>query len=336
LPPSHRRLEFDFTAVHFSDPQNVHFRYQLVGFDNGWIDAGTRRSVNYTRLTAGDYEFRVEDSIGDGPWSEMPTTQALVVDPFFWQTWWFRLGVLLLFASSLIAIVRYVWMRRIQTHMRLLEQRAALNTERTRIARDLHDELGSSLNYISMSLGDIERSDGIHREQLQTRLEKISRFAVRTVRSLDEIVWAVNPRNDSLRSLVEYITQFASEHFEDRNIRCRFHIEENLPALPLTPEKRHHLFLTVKEALGNALVHANPSEVQLVVRMAGEQVEILIQDNGIGFDRQTIEANGRSNGLKNMQQRMEAIGGRLVIDAKPGCGTTIRLMVNTFSLAKNQ
>lgn len=336
LPPSHRHLEFDFTAIHFRDPENVYFRYQLVGFDNGWIDAGTRRSVDYTRLTAGDYEFRVEACVGEGTWSEMPAALALIADPFFWQTWWFRLGVLLVFVSSLIATVRYVSIRRIQARMRLLEQRAALDRERTRIARDLHDELGSSLNYISMSLGDVGRPEEIHTEKFQTRLEKISQFAVRTVRSLDEIVWAVNPRNDSLRSLAEYVTQLAGELFEDRNVRCRFHIEENLPEMQLTPETRHDLFLAVKEALGNALVHAHATEVQLGIKTAGTHVEISIQDNGTGFNREATEANGRSNGLNNMQQRMDAIGGRLVIRTKPGEGTTVLLIVSVSNGSKSE
>ncbi|MGH7979478.1 MAG: ATP-binding protein, partial [Limisphaerales bacterium] len=328
LPPTHRHLEFDFTAFHFSAPENIHFRYQLVGFDTNWIDAGTERSANYSRLPAGQYHFSVEACVGAGPWSEPPTLLAITVIPFFWQAWWFRLGVVLLFTSCVIVFARYISIRRIKMQMRLLEKRAVLDTERTRIARDLHDELGSSLNYISMSLGDMGRSQEMPAKQFYARLEKISGFAVRTVRSLDEIVWAVNPRNDSLRSLVDYITQFATELFEDRNIHCRFHVEENLPQRRLTLETRHHLFLIVKEALGNALVHAHPSEVRLGVRMVGPQVEIYIQDNGIGFDRRSIEANGGNNGLKNMQQRIETIRGRLVIQTKPGDGTTIRLVVD--------
>jgi signal transduction histidine kinase/ligand-binding sensor domain-containing protein len=327
LPPSHRHLEFDFTAIRFSDPENIYFRYQLVGFDNTWIDAGTQRSVDYTRLTAGDYEFRVEACLGEGPWSEMPATVALVVDPFFWQTWWFRLTASLVFASLLIAIARYISIRRMQMRMHLLEQRATLDKERARIARDLHDELGSSLNYISMSLGDVERLGEIPSKKFQTHLQKISQFAVRTVRSLDEIVWAVNPRHDSLRSLAEYVTQLAGELFEDRNIRCRFHIAENLPGMQLTPEMRHDLFLAVKEALGNALVHAHATEVQLGIKTAGANVEISIRDNGAGFNRETVEGKAGSNGLRNMQQRMDAIGGRLVIDTQPGQGTTILLIV---------
>lgn len=327
LPPSYHHLEFDFTAFCFSEPKNICFRYQLAGFDHDWIDAGAERNANYSSLSAGNYQFRVEASIGGGPWTESPATLAFIVTPFFWQTSWFRLVMLALFTAAIIAIVRYISFRRLHARMRLLEQHAALDKERTRISRDLHDELGSSLNYISMSLGDLGRTGEIRTEEFQTRLGKIAQFAVCTVRSLDEIVWAVNPRNDSLRSLVEYATQFAAELFEDRNIRCRFRIADNLPQLQLTPETRHHLFLAVKEALGNALVHAHPTEVQLAVNTAGTCVEIFIRDNGAGFNRQAVEANGGCNGLRNMRQRMEAIGGRLAIETEPGKGTTVRLIV---------
>ena len=191
-----------------------------------------------------------------------------------------------------------------------------MTTERERIACDLHDELGSSLNYISMSVSDLGRSRGGDAEQLKARLEKVSAFAVRTARSLDEIVWAVNPQNDSLRSLVEYLTQLARELFEDTGIRCRFLIQADLPALPLPPEMRHHLFLTVKEALNNALKHAHATEITLGA------------DNGTGFEAATVTVAGERNGLKNMRRRIEKLGGRLALETKPGGGTTIRLTVS--------
>ena len=202
-----------------------------------------------------------------------------------------------------------------------------MTTERERIACDLHDELGSSLNYISMSVSDLGRSRGDDAEELKSRLEKVSTFAVRTARSLDEIVWAVNPQNDSLRSLVEYLTQLARELFEDTGIRCRFQIQEDLPALPLPPEMRHHLFLTVKEALNNTLKHARATEIVLGAATAGRQVELFIHDNGAGFDA-AAAAGSERNGLKNMRRRIETLGGRLMVETKPGAGTTIRLTVS--------
>ena len=202
-----------------------------------------------------------------------------------------------------------------------------MTTERERIACDLHDELGSSLNYISMSVSDLGRSRGDDAEELKSRLEKVSTFAVRTARSLADMVWAVKPQNDSLRSLVEYLTQLARELFEDTGIRCRFQIQEDLPALPLPPEMRHHLFLTVKEALNNTLKHARATEIVLGAATAGRQVELFIHDNGAGFDA-AAAAGSERNGLKNMRRRIETLGGRLMVETKPGDGTTIRLTVS--------
>ncbi|MGH7978715.1 MAG: two-component regulator propeller domain-containing protein, partial [Limisphaerales bacterium] len=161
IPPWHRHLEFDFTAFHFQAPENLHFQYQLAGYDNGWIDAGNLRTAEYSRLGAGDYEFRVEASVGDGRWSDPPATVKFTVTPFFWQTWWFRMGVVLTFSLLLIAIVRYVSYRRLRLKLRKIEQLAALERERGRIARDIHDDLGNRLTEIQLLTGLAERTSAI-------------------------------------------------------------------------------------------------------------------------------------------------------------------------------
>jgi signal transduction histidine kinase len=158
-------------------------------------------------------------------------------------------------------------------------------------------------------------------------VEKISDFAVRTARSLDEIVWAVNPRNDSLRSLLEYLIQFARELFEDTNIQCRFHITEDLPRSPLLPEMRHNIFLAVKEALTNTLKHARATEVLLGAQIVGEQIEISVQDNGPGIDPALVDGGTARSGLKNMRQRIESLGGHFEIRTVPGTSTTIIILL---------
>ena len=119
LPPSHRKLDFEFTALNFSAPENTHFRYRLDGLDTDWVDAETR-SASYSRLVAGNYKFRVEASSGDGPWNETGAPLGIVVDPFFWQTWWFRLSALFFFTVSIIAVVRYVSFRRLHRKLQAL------------------------------------------------------------------------------------------------------------------------------------------------------------------------------------------------------------------------
>jgi signal transduction histidine kinase len=218
--------------------------------------------------------------------------------------------------------IRYIERRRYRARLKRLEQEQAMERERARIARDLHDELGSSLTRISM-LSDLGQSRDNSADQLKTRVEKISNFAVRTARSLDEIVWAVNPRNDSLRSLLEYLTQFAREVFEDTSVNCRFQIPDDLPRAVLPPEIRHNVFLAVKEALTNALKHARAGEVSLRAQMAQNQIEIIIQDDGAGFEPGLLETATARSGLKNMRQRIESLGGQFAIQTAPEKGTKI-------------
>lgn len=328
VPPGRHSFEFHYTALSFDAPEKIQFKYQLIGLDSHWIEAGNIRVAHYGYVPPGRYRFRVLAGNGNGQWNETGAETAFTVLPYFWQMAWFELLLALAILGLLAGGIRYVERRRYRARLKRLEQERAMTTERERIACDLHDELGSSLNYISMSVSDLGRSRGGDAEQLKARLEKVSAFAVRTARSLDEIVWAVNPQNDSLRSLVEYLTQLARELFEDTGIRCRFLIQADLPALPLPPEMRHHLFLTVKEALNNALKHAHATEIVLGATTAGRQMEIFIQDNGAGFEAAAVTAGSERNGLKNMRRRIEKLGGRLTVETKPGGGTTIRLTVS--------
>ena len=320
LPPLHRHLEFDFTAIHFSDPENVHFRYQLVGFDNGWIDTGTQRSVDYTRLAAGDYEFRVEACIGDGPWSETPAMLALTVAPFFWQTWWFRFGALLLFTVSVIAGVRYVSFRRLQLKLRLMGQQAAVERERGRIARDIHDDLGNRLTKIQLLTG-LAHKDRTTPDKALVRVREISSVARQATDALDEIVWAINPRNDTLPHLIDYLGQFAVEYLRTAGIRCRVDLPDRPPAKPVLAEIRHNLFLVLKESLNNIVRHANATEVFLAIRAEEESLGIIIEDNGCGFNGE-VRANG-ADGLENMRARVNEIGGQFQIKSSPGAGVSI-------------
>lgn len=320
LPPAHRHLTFDFTAINLSAPENVRFRYQLAGFDDGWMDAATERSASYSRLAPGHYEFRVEAAMGDGPWSRTPAALAFAVAPFFWQTWWFRLGVILLFTASVIAAVRYISFRRLQAEMRLIAQRAALDKERTRIARDLHDDLGCSLNKAALTLDMTQRRLAAG-AALNGEIEHCSTLVRQAAQSVDEIVWAINPRNDTLRYMVDYISQFAVEFLHAADIPCRVDLPDDVPDRHLSPEARHNLFLVVKEALNNVARHACAREVRLRVTASADQVAIVIEDNGRGFERAPDSA--ACDGLRNMRQRMEEIGGQFELESRPGTGTRV-------------
>ena len=244
----------------------------------------------------------------------------------FWQEWWF---VTLMATSLLVGVgmsVRFVEKKKFRLQLLRAEQEHALERERGRIAQDLHDDLGSSLTRISL-LSGLLRTDKDNPEQVEAHAIRLSQSADQTVRALEEIVWAVRPDSDSLQSLVDYITHFASELFESTPTRCRLDLPHDLPALPLPPDFRHNVFLIVKEALTNALKHASATEIHVQAKISTNLLEISIQDDGTGFIPAAPRTEGKQHGLTNMQRRAEDLGGKLAWHCSPGKGTTIQLAV---------
>jgi signal transduction histidine kinase/ligand-binding sensor domain-containing protein len=322
LAPGHHRIDFDFAALSFAAPENIQFRYRLENFDDGWTDAGNHCSANYSRLPAGNYTFRIDACNSDGHWSQSGPALAITVNPFFWQNWWFRIAVLAGFTTTLIALVRYVSFRRLRHQLFLLEQQAALHKERARIAKDIHDDLGANLTQIAF-LGDLAQQDREDPEKAAARSNKISTTARQAIKSLDEIVWAVNPRNDTLAHLIEYSGQFALDYLRVAGIRCRLDFPEQTPAGGLSTDLRHNLFLVIKEALNNVVKHSHANEVWLRARIVDHSLDISIEDNGVGFGE--VRDSAMSDGLRNMRQRLSDIGGECRIDSQPGSGTKVSL-----------
>jgi signal transduction histidine kinase len=321
LPPGHRRLEFEFTALSFGPPENIHFRYRLDGFDDDWRDPGALRSATYSRLAAGDYHLRVIGCNSDGIWNETGAELALSVEPFVWQRWSFRIAALGGFTLGVVAIVRYVSFRRLRLKLQFLERQAALDKERARIARDIHDDLGGSLTQVSL-LSGLALRDWKAPEKSLEHVQQISATARQVIKALDEIVWAVNPRNDTLPDLINYIGQFAVEYLRAANIRCRVKADHP-PPRAVSSETRHSLFLAVKEALTNVVRHAHATEVALHITATADAVVIAIEDNGTGFAR-APDGPG-ADGLRNMRQRMEEIGGRFHVESS-AVGTRVLLV----------
>jgi signal transduction histidine kinase/ligand-binding sensor domain-containing protein len=326
IAPGRHSLEFHYTGLSFSAPDRVRFRYRLENWDPDWVEAKTSRIASYGYVPPGQYRFRVIACNSDGRWSNEGASLGVTVLPHFWQAPWF----LSLGAFGLLALVggagRLVGKRKHQRRLKHVEQERALERERTRIAQDLHDDLGSSLTRISL-LSDLTRADKDNPALVETHANKISQSAGQTVRALEEIVWALRPGSDSLQSLVEYIAHFANEMFEGDIARCRLDLPHDLPSRPLPPEMRHNIFLVVKEALTNALKHASAKEVRVQAKASGSWLEILVQDDGRGFEAQPSPAKNQRHGLSNMRRRAEAMGGTLVVDSRPGEGTTVALRV---------
>jgi signal transduction histidine kinase len=210
-----------------------------------------------------------------------------------------------------------------EIHLReQVERQRALEEERTRIARDLHDDLGAALTQIRF-LSAVESRDEAVPEETRAQLREVSEKSHQLVTSLDEIVWAINPANDLLPNLVHYLCHVAEEFFRPTSIRCRLEVDDSLPVVALTSEVRHNLYLAVREAMNNIAKHSQATEVWLRIQKQADCLTITIEDNGRGFMESDAAMIGE--GLRNMSQRVEKIGGRFERETKPGQGTSCRI-----------
>ena len=322
VPAGSERIEIHYTGLSFISPSEVSFKFRLEGLVRAWSTNRDERVASYTHLPPGSYKFEVFACNNDGVWSEQPGSLAVLVQPFFWQTAWFRLLAVLSALGGTALLVRLWMARKHRRELEALERQHSLDRERTRIARDMHDGLGSNLVRISL-LGEIAEADLNEPEAARAHIQKIASTARETVRDMDEIVWAVNPKNDTLENLANYLCHFSRELFEAVPARLKLDVPANLPGHPLSAEARHNLFLFVKEALNNAAKHARATEVCLLLRVERGSLEILISDDGQGIS--SAASTRKGHGMENLQTRADILGGTLDIQSEPGEGTRITL-----------
>ena len=324
LPHDHKELRFHFSAPSFSHPEHVTFRHQLIGLETDWTLDGNGRIASYPRLPPGRYEFRFTASKRDGDWNKNHLSFPFEVTPAYWQTAWFRVLGLIFFGVLIGSLVRYRYVRKMRQKLAVVQRARAVEQERMRIARDIHDDLGARLTQIAL-LSEMVAVEVGEKGKAGERLGKLSNSSREAVRSLDEIVWAINPQRDSLPEFVDYLSHFANELFTASHIRCRQDMALAVPQMRLSTEIRHHLFMACKEALNNALKHSNGTELWLTLAIQNGEIVILIRDNGTGFDHNDRPEGG--NGLANMRERLLAAGGTCAVDSIPGQGTTVTLRV---------
>ncbi len=301
-------LRFEFVATDPAAPHRVRTRHRLSGVDRDWVEEG-RTAVDYSSLFPGSYEFSVSARNDWSGWSE-PVTLAFSIRPPFWRTWWFMTLVVLGVAGIAAAVV---WLR--------ARQLLAIESLRTRIAADLHDDIGAGLTEVGIlaNVMEMKLGDG-GRDAVGTELDGIRTRGRELVQSMSDIVWLVHPHRDSLRDLLQRLVDGFGGVCEASGIDFRVEGLESVDDLSLGLERRQHLYLIFKEAVNNAVKYAGCSTLRVEVRAAGRRVEMRVQDDGQGFDSASASAG---NGLRNMRRRAEKLGGGLEIDSTPGAGTTI-------------
>jgi len=321
LPPGSRELELHYTAICFTSPEKLRFRYRLEDLDRGWIDAGGRRTAYYHHVPPGNYVFRVLACNADGFWSSDGPSLAVTIQPYLWEEGWFRVLAGLLVLGMLGGGIRLVERRRYRHRLALIEARHAVERERLRISQDMHDDIGSVLTQVSQ-LSDLGQSETSGQAAMRGPFERIGDQARVAVQALDEIVWATNPKQDNLPQFAEYVCRFADEFFERSPIRCWQDVPTDLPQLPLRSEVRHNVFLAIKEAFNNVVKHSRAKEVWLRLGLRDAGVVISVEDNGCGFEPPGPRSSG--NGLENMKTRLAECGGQVELRSAPSQGTTIQ------------
>ncbi len=308
------RIEVEFLGISFAPGEVLRFQYRLGRTDDEWSAPTEARSVNYASLAPSRYHFEVRTVTADGALGRPATVDFRVLPPV-WRRSWFLTLVLALVSGALYQLHRY-------RVTRLL----AIERIRTRIATDLHDDIGSSLSRIAL-LSDVVRQqvEAAHPASGQ-RLGQIASSARDLVSAMADIVWALDPRHDDLEHVVRRIREFAADVLGGSGVAWSLETPTDAGHLRLDAEPRRHLYLIFKEAITNVARHAGAREVVLRLGVQDGRVQAEIRDDGHGFASHPSAALPRSvggNGLRNMQARAEECAGKLTVDSAPGRGTRI-------------
>jgi ligand-binding sensor domain-containing protein/two-component sensor histidine kinase len=305
-------ITFEFAALNYFYPEKNQYKYKLEPYNNDWITTdASKRFANYTNLNPGKYIFKVKGSNNDGVWNPRETSLVVIITPPFWQTWWFRTLVALAVVALAYGIYRY-----------RLQQVLRLQNIRNRIASDLHDDIGSTLNSISV-YSEVAKNDPDKKEYSLNMIGESSR---KVIDAMSDIVWTINPENDSFENIILRMRSLAYNLLRAKDIEFTFKADETLNHLKLSLEKRRNFYLIFKEALNNLIKYSRAKRVQISLLYHSNTITLLIRDDGLGFDA-TKKYNG--NGLTNIRNRAKEINAQLHIESGEGIGTSIQLIFNS-------
>jgi ligand-binding sensor domain-containing protein/signal transduction histidine kinase len=317
IPPielaySRNNILIEYVGLSFRGGPGPGYQYKLEGVDTDWSAPSLQRSINYARLAPGKYTFlvRTVDRTGQGI-SQPASFEFRILSPI-WRRWWAISIAALLLAGAIYGTYRY-----------RLNQLLQIERVRTRIATDLHDDIGANLSLIAMS-SEVARRRAGHDPQLSEYLSSIASTSRDLVDSMSDIVWAVNPKKDRVGDLAHRMRGFASDILGTHEMRFRFLCESEQNTHRLPTDVRRELFLIFKEGLNNAVRHSQATEVDVEFAVNGKSLLLGIKDNGRGFDLGRLSDG---NGLESMRGRAARLGGDLEVATCPGVGTSLKIRI---------
>lgn len=322
LQPGQNIFSISFATLEYRSNAKKMYKYKLEGFDKDWTIPDAKNEVTYTNLSPGTYTFYIMGANTDGVWNEKPISLEIIVRPYWHQTIWFKIAMVLLFAAALYALYRY-----------RLSQVLQLQKLRNRIARDLHDEIGSTLSSISIYAASANKIN-TGNPKVANILSRINTGTSEMMEAMSDIIWAVNTGSGNLDDLANRLRSFAVHVTEAKNMELHFTDNEYIPSIELDMEQRKNVYLICKEAISNAVKYSNGTQLGVEVSVKNHKLVMQISDNGIGFraEDQSPSVSSQSfgkNGLKNMKSRAEEINAQLEITSEPGSGTQVMLTMPT-------
>jgi ligand-binding sensor domain-containing protein/anti-sigma regulatory factor (Ser/Thr protein kinase) len=319
LSYSQNFFSFDFVALNYTSPEKNQYAYKLNGFDKNWHNVSAQqRYASYTNVDPGEYTLMIKASNNDGIWNEQGASVVIVISPPFWMTWWFRTLFIVLIVSAVVLFYNYR-VRKIRM----------LDLMRLRIARDLHDEVGSDLGGITLMSQRIQKYNNIP-VSVAEELKEINQAVFQTSEKLRDIVWFVNPEHDNSEQLVLRLKDLAGRLLKD--VEYNFKVDENINLQNFSLETRRQIYLIVKEILHNIVQHANATKVDISIKKYQKIMKISICDNGVGIKTASSlnkeKDIKRGMGLKNIKQRAELIGSEIETTDNGNSGTSVTLSIN--------
>lgn len=306
-------LTFDFNLMNFPMQDRFTYYYRLVGADPEWVKAKVDFQAVYSLLPPGDYQFEVRTANELGIYSEA-SLYPFEIKPSLIQTWWFK-AILGLIFIGIVGLIYRMHVNRILAVIKL----------RSRLARDLHDDMGSTLSTINILSSMAKTKLGTDPAKATEYISKISENSQRMMESMDDIVWSIKPQNDSIEKLIARMREFANQVLESKDIVFTMEVNERILGIKLSMDARRDLFLIFKEGINNAAKYSGASRVFISFGLDGSMFTMRIRDYGKGFDLNELD---EGNGLENMKKRAFNLGGSLEIKSEPGNGTELMLRVN--------
>jgi len=307
-------ISFSLAVPSFIDEKQTRFSYLLEGSGNkSWSDPSPHGDINFVNLAPGKYILRAKATFISQRYPDSEITYSFIIHPPWWQSLGFRLIYALLSTLIIIFIIRNYYQRKFRQQQQVFEKQQAVEKERARIATDMHDDLGAGLSTIRFLSEKVKRNT--FSEVTRDDVEKMQTASNELIDKMNEIIWSMNEKNNSLEDLIFYTRSYAMEYCENNNLVCRIRLPEIISSLVVSGEMRRNVFLTVKESLHNIVKHANAKNVDILIEIPGN-LDISIKDDGTGLKENNKTQGG--NGLRNMRKRIESIGGIMHINNEDG------------------